>query len=141
MASTGPSPIDPAVAARAFPALRSEVPVLPGDAAGPVFKAPWEAQAFAMALALHERGEFSWAEWARTLAEVIGEVRQRGEADTGEDYYRHWLTALERITARKGIVTESLLRHRRREWEEAARRTPHGRPIELDPRAPARGDG
>ena len=104
---------------------------LPADADGPVFRAPWEAQAFAMAVALHERGAFSWSEWARTLAEVIGEARQCGDADTGEDYYRHWLTALERIAARTGIVTEVQLRQRRLQWEEAAHRTPHGQPIEL----------
>jgi nitrile hydratase accessory protein len=111
--------------------LQSELPALPRDGHGPVFKAPWEAQAFAMALALHERGAFTWKEWARTLAEVIGEVHRRGEPDTGEDYYRHWLTALERITERKGILTDAMLRQRRTQWEAAARRTPHGKPIEL----------
>jgi len=97
----------------------------------PVFKALWEAQAFAMALALHERGAFTWKEWSQTLAEVIAEVRERGEPDTGEDYYRHWLTALERIVARKGLLTEDALSARQHEWEEAAERTPHGKPIEL----------
>ncbi|MEP6702012.1 MAG: nitrile hydratase accessory protein, partial [Betaproteobacteria bacterium] len=63
-----------------------------------VFSAPWEAQAFAMAVALHERGVFTWREWADMLAGVIAEVRERGYDDTGVDYYRHWLTALERIT-------------------------------------------
>ena len=105
---------------------------LPPEFEDPVFRAPWEAQAFAMTLALHERGEFTWKEWAQTLAAVIAEVRQRGEADSGEDYYRHWLTALERITKRKGLVTGALLTQRRNEWEEAARRTPHGQPIELE---------
>jgi len=33
---------------------------LPRDADGPVFREPWEAQAFAMALTLHERGLFTW---------------------------------------------------------------------------------
>jgi nitrile hydratase accessory protein len=98
----------------------------------PVFSAPWEAQAFAMTVALHERGAFSWKEWADTLAEVIAEVRRRGEPDTGERYYEHWLAALERIVTRKGLVTETLLEHKRREWDEAARRTPHGQPIELE---------
>ena len=69
--------------------LRVGLPRLPHDADGAVFKAPWEAQAFAMTLALHERGAFSWTEWAETLAAVIAEVRQRGEADSGERYYRH----------------------------------------------------
>ena len=104
-----------------------------GDpATSPVFNAPWEAQAFAMTVALYERSAFSWKEWAEGLAEVIAEVKQRGEADTGEDYYTHWLTALERIAMRKGLVTEKLLEHKRRQWSEAAKRTPHGQPIELE---------
>ena len=93
-----------------------------------VFKAPWEAQAFAMAVSLHERGLFSWKEWADTLAAVIAEA---GEHDTGEDYYRHWMTALERIVAAKGLLASEALEARRHEWEEAAERTPHGQPIEL----------
>jgi nitrile hydratase accessory protein len=129
----GPSPADSAAAARALPEMRSELPGLPCDTGGPVFNAPWEAQAFAMALALHERGQFSWKEWAQTLADVIAEVRQRGEADTGEHYYRHWQTALERIVAGKGLVSDALLQQRRQQWDEAARRTPHGQPIERDP--------
>ena len=63
---------------------------------------------------------------------MIAEVRRRGEVDDGREYYRHWLTALERIVARKGIVTDALLEGRRHEWEEAARRTPHGQPIVLE---------
>jgi nitrile hydratase accessory protein len=111
-----------------------EIPGIPRDAEGPVFKAPWEAQAFAMAVALHERGAFTWKEWAMTLAEVLAELRARGERDDGSEYYRHWMAALERIVARKGIVTEVLLHRRRDEWDEAARRTPHGQPIQLPTR-------
>jgi nitrile hydratase accessory protein len=111
--------------------VERDLPDLPRSDDGPIFKAPWEAQAFAMALALHERGAFTWTEWAQALAEVIAEVRSRGDPDDGSDYYRYWLTALERIVERKGIVTEALLARRRRDWEDAARRTPHGRPIEL----------
>jgi nitrile hydratase accessory protein len=98
----------------------------------PVFKEQWEAQAFAMAMALQERGAFTAKEWSQALAEVIAEVRARGEPDTGEDYYRHWLVALERLVARKGLVAAAALHERQHEWEEAARRTPHGKPIELD---------
>ncbi|HZZ91464.1 MAG TPA: nitrile hydratase accessory protein [Usitatibacter sp.] len=97
----------------------------------PVFEAPWEAQAFAMAVALHERGAFTWNEWAATLAEVIAEVKARGEPDTGERYYERWLTALERLAARKALVTLSSLEERREAWDRAARATPHGEPIEL----------
>ncbi len=103
----------------------------PGEGRDPIFNEPWEAQAFAIALALHERGAFTWKEWTDTLAAVIAEASARGEADTGEEYYRHWLTALERIVQRKGLVTDALLATRRHEWEEAAEHTPHGQPIEL----------
>ena len=116
------------------------ITALPDGADGPVFRAPWEAQAFALAVALHERGAFTWSEWTQALATVIGEVRQRGEPDTGDQYYRHWLTALERITAAKRLVTNEALAHRQREWEEAAQRTPHGQPIELAPRTRDTGD-
>jgi nitrile hydratase accessory protein len=98
-----------------------------------VFEAPWEAQAFAMAVALHARGAFTWPEWAGTLADVIREARLRGDPDTGEGYYVHWLTALERIVARRGLVTPERLAQRRDAWAHAARRTPHGQPIELTP--------
>ena len=126
-----PTPLAQSSAADAIAALRAALPEWPRDAAGPVFNAPWEAQAFAMTLALHERGAFTWKEWAAALAAVIGEVKRRGEQDTGEDYYRHWLTALERIATAKGLVSDAQLLRRRDEWQEAASRTPHGKPIEL----------
>jgi len=106
-------------------------PGLPRDADGPVFAAPWQAHAFALTVALHERGAFTWAEWTQALAAVIAAVRARGEPDTGQDYYEHWLTALERLTAGKGIVSVASRTVRQQQWEEAARRTPHGQPIEL----------
>ena len=106
---------------------------MPRDAAGPVFRAPWEAQAFALAVSLSERGAFTWSEWAATLAEVIAEHRARGEPDTGERYYEHWVAALERIVARKSLVDDVRLEARRQQWREAAERTPHGQPIVLAP--------
>ena len=114
--------------------IAGALPELPRDDEGPVFRAPWEAQAFAMAVSLHEQGLFTWKEWAATLAEVIGEVRLRGEVDTGERYYEHWLKALERIASHKGLVTEEMLQQRRDAWDDAARHTPHGQPIKLPPR-------
>lgn len=112
-------------------AASNAIPGLPVDAESAVFNAPWEAQAFALTLALHERGAFTWPEWADALAEVIREVQARGEPDTGEQYYRHWLAALERLAARLGLVTGAALVVRQRAWEEAARLTPHGQPIVL----------
>jgi nitrile hydratase accessory protein len=109
------------------------LPGQPRDAEGPVFAAPWQAQAFAMAVALHARGLFTWAEWASVLAAEIEAARAAGDPDYGETYYRHWLSALEKIVAAKGAASAVELERHRRAWERAAERTPHGQPIE--PRA------
>src|SRR4051795_11097493 len=97
--------IDPAAAQRAA----GEVPSIPRDADGPVFREPWEAQAFAMTLALHERGLFTWEEWAAALASAIKRAQAAGDPDTGETYYRHWLAALERLVGEKEIATPDIL--------------------------------
>ncbi|HEX7864005.1 MAG TPA: nitrile hydratase accessory protein [Variovorax sp.] len=106
-------------------------PGMPRDADGPVFNAPWEAQAFAMTLALHERGLFSWPEWAEALAVQIATAQAAGDPDNGTTYYRHWLAALEGLVARKGASSGDELVRYRHAWEHAASRTPHGQPIEL----------
>jgi len=118
-----------AAAARATGAL----PDIPRDDDGPVFREPWEAQAFAMALALHDRGLFTWTEWAATLAGEIKLAQAAGDPDTGETYYRHWLATLERLAADKGVTTSETLHRYRDAWDHAADRTPHGAPIELRP--------
>ena len=109
----------------------NSVPGIPCDAEGPVFREPWEAQAFAMALALHERGVFTWNEWAATLASEIKRAQAAGDPDTGETYYRHWMATLERLIAEKGVTTAETLHRYRNAWDHAADRTPHGTPIEL----------
>lgn len=84
-----------------------------------------------MTLALHERGLFTWREWAHYLNRAIADAQSAGDPDRGDTYYAHWLTALERICAAKGLVTGGMLSSRRADWEEAARTTPHGQPTEL----------
>jgi nitrile hydratase accessory protein len=109
------------------------VPGVPRDDDGPVFREPWEAQAFAMALALHGRGLFTWREWADTLAGEIKRAQAEGDPDTGDTYYRHWLATLEKLIAAKGVATSEALDRYRDAWDHAADRTPHGSPIELKP--------
>jgi nitrile hydratase accessory protein len=121
--------IDPAAARRATQAI----PSIPCGAEGPVFREPWEAQAFAMAVALRERGLIDWGEWAQTLGEEIRRAQAAGDPDTGETYYRHWLATLERIVAEKGLTDPDTLARYRAAWDHAADRTPHGAPIELRP--------
>lgn len=106
---------------------------IPRNAEGPVFREPWEAQAFAMALALHDKGLFTWPEWAATLGEEIKRAQAAGDPDTGETYYHHWLAALERLVAAKGVATRDTLARYHDAWDHAADRTPHGQPIELRP--------
>ena len=108
-------------------------PELLRDGAAPVFAAPWEAQAFAMVLALYEKGLFTWPEWAAALSEAIKAAQAAGDRDTGETYYAHWLAALEHLLAAKGIATAEALERYRNAWDAAAHRTPHGTPIELLP--------
>jgi nitrile hydratase accessory protein len=106
---------------------------LPRDDGGPVFREPWEAQAFAMALSLHERGLFTWKEWAAALADEIKLAQANGDPDMGTTYYRHWLATLEKLVAAKGVATLETQHRYRDAWDHAADRTPHGSPIELKP--------
>jgi len=97
----------------------------------PVFREPLEAEAFAMAVTLHEQGLFTWPEWAAALAAEIASAHARGDADLGDTYYHHWLAALEKLVAVKtGASVDELARYQQA-WRRAAERTPHGQPIDL----------
>jgi len=103
----------------------------PQDDEGPVFNVPWEAQAFALVLALHERGLFSWQEWAGALSAEIAEAQAAGDPDLGNTYYQHWLAALETISRQKNFSNTDELARRKSQWHEAYLNTPHGKPIQL----------
>jgi nitrile hydratase accessory protein len=111
--------------------VAQELPRIPQDNDGPVFREPWEAQAFAMTLALYQRGLFTWDEWATALGSEIKRAQAAGDPDSGETYYLHWLSALEKLVAEKGVTTTETLHRYRDAWEHACDRTPHGQPIEL----------
>lgn len=113
------------------PSPRSRVRNDHGD--WPVFREPWEAQAFALAVTLQERGIFSAREWAAALGDEIKRAQAAGDPDTGETYYRHWLAALERLVALKGVADPHALDRTCEAWRRACKRTPHGTPIELKP--------
>jgi nitrile hydratase accessory protein len=113
--------------------VAAEVAPIPrGQDGAPVFREPWEAQAFAMTLTLYERGLFTWSEWAQALSGEIRRAQAAGDCDDGSTYYRHWLAAIERIVDEKGIATEASLADRRSAWDRAAQATPHGEPILLE---------
>jgi nitrile hydratase accessory protein len=116
------------------PAARAaldSIPGLPRDSDGPVFAAPWQAQAFAMALTLQQRGIFTRPEWAEMLGAARAHAATKGAPDTGETYYRNWLATLERMVTAKGLADAAALNRTRDAWDRAAERTPHGAPIEL----------
>jgi nitrile hydratase accessory protein len=100
---------------------------------GPVFREPWEAEAFALVMSLQKRGVFSNSEWTAALGEEIKKAQAPGDPDTGETHYHHWLAALERLVAVKGLADPTTLAHTRKAWQHACARTPHGTPIELRP--------
>lgn len=113
------------------PESLASLPWQPRDTDGPTFREAWEAQAFAMTVMLHQRGVFTWSEWAETLADEIKRAQAHGDPDIGNTYYHHWLKALERIVIAKGATTAASLHEMAHAWEEAARNTPHGKPIVL----------
>ena len=90
------------------------LPRLPRDDGGPVFREPWEAQAFALAVKLSEEGHFTWKEWAAALADELKAAADRGEPDDGTHYYEHWLATLERLVMAKGLERPRLARRPQR---------------------------
>ncbi|SDQ31080.1 nitrile hydratase accessory protein [Pseudovibrio sp. Tun.PSC04-5.I4] len=90
----------------------------------PVFNEPWEAQAFAMAVNLHQNGAFGWDEWASALSFEIHSGVERS-------YYQHWLSALEKLVSDKSLTTRADLEATKTAWHTAASATPHGEPIVL----------
>jgi nitrile hydratase accessory protein len=104
------------------------LPRLPRDAEGPVFAEPWQAQAFALALQLHDQGAFSWTEWAQALSRRL---KAAGPDDDAARYYDHWLAALEDLAQAKRLADARALAERKAAWAAAYARTPHGKPVEL----------
>jgi nitrile hydratase accessory protein len=110
----------------------SALPRLPRDAGGPVFAEPWQAQAFALAVQLSQQGQFTWNEWAATLADELKLDAARGESVDGSRYYHCWLAALERLVVSKRLSSPEALSAQKKAWAEAYRHTPHGKPVELE---------
>ncbi len=85
------------------------LPAIPRDEEGPVFRAPWEALAFSLAVKLHERGVFTWKEWSEALGAAIREAQAQGDPDLGDTYYLHWVKALEGLLIGRGLADAAQL--------------------------------
>jgi nitrile hydratase accessory protein len=99
------------------PPLTAARAARPGPPDAP-FDAPWQARAFALAVAAHEAGLFDWPEWSAALGHAL-----EGAAPDGSDYYERWLVALEALVAARGGA-------------DTARPTDPSRPATRDPRTP-----
>jgi nitrile hydratase accessory protein len=93
------------------------MPPLPMDEEGPVFKEPWEAAAFALVLNLYQGGHFTWPEWVEYLSAEICAAQRAGDADLGRTYYRHWLSALEKLVMDKRLAPAQELARRKGQIE------------------------
>lgn len=103
--------------------------LLPTSSDAPIFNEPWQAQAFALTVTLHQQGLFSWDEWATTLSEEIAKDKAVGGPDDGSNYYDLWLAALERLVTTKGAATGRELAELKQAWTENYLATPHGQPV------------
>ena len=91
-----------------------------------VFEAPWESQAFGMAIALYERGHFDWEEFRGRLISEIGDW-ERSEEDEREvwDYYRRWLASFEALVKDRGLLSEQEIEERTSEFVSRVRDEHH----------------
>jgi nitrile hydratase accessory protein len=76
-----------------------------GSSVTPPFREPWQAEAFALAVALQDRGLITAREWADALGAAIRAAQAGGDPDTGDTYWRHWLAALETLLAAKWLAS------------------------------------
>jgi nitrile hydratase accessory protein len=111
--------------------LIQDLPLIPHDEDGPVFQAPWEAAAFALAVRLSAEGHFTWPEWTQVFTAEIQKAQEKGDPDLGNTYYHHWVEALERLCEERRLVAHDDMTQRTEEWRQAYWNTPHGKPIEL----------
>jgi nitrile hydratase accessory protein len=113
-----------------IPSPLAQSPQLPRSADGePVFPEPWAAEAFAMTVHLHERGLFTWSEWAESLS---GELHKPGRAVDGSDYFDCWVAALSALLVSRGVADAGTIHALQHSWQRAAEATPHGKPIVLE---------
>jgi nitrile hydratase accessory protein len=77
-------------------------------AIGTNFNEPWEARAFALAVALSQAGRFAWRELRERLVAEIAEADiANADGRPRPTYYECWLRALEAVLEARGIASTS----------------------------------
>lgn len=81
---------------------------LPRTSGELLFQAPWEGEAFAMAVSLCERGLYPWSDFqGHLIAAITTADGKQLSSDMQPTYYEHWLTALEALLIEKGILSKA----------------------------------
>ncbi|KFE33897.1 nitrile hydratase accessory protein [Thioclava atlantica] len=88
------------------------------------FEEPWQAQVFALTVALNEAGHFSWSEWTALFGPRVQQAEE-------QDYWRIWSETLIALLERSGVAGAGEVQALTERWQAAARATPHGKPITL----------
>ncbi len=88
------------------------------------FDEPWQAQLFALTVALNEAGHFTWKDWSS----VFGPEVQDADAGT---YWHIWSAALVILLDKRGLAAAADIEALTEAWQEAAAATPHGTPSAL----------
>ncbi len=101
------------------------------ERSGPAFTEPWQAKAFALAILASKQGCFTWSEWSQALGHELRHAPAGDAAAETSGYFDCWLAALRALLLNKGAVGQDELRARKHAWEDAYRRTPHGKPVSL----------
>lgn len=95
------------------------------------FDDPWQAQLFALTVALSDAGHFSWPDWTVAFGATLKRHGASRELDGGADYFNAWLETLEGLLNRTGMAASADVSGVKAAWEEAYLTTPHGQPVRL----------
>jgi nitrile hydratase len=86
---------------------------LPRTSGELIFQAPWEGEAFAMAVALCGGGIYPWSDFQGHLIAAIATADGKQlPPETQPTYYEHWLTALEALLIEKRLLSKARIDHK-----------------------------
>jgi len=95
------------------------------------FDDPWQAQLFALTLALADQGRFRWSDWTAEFGATLKRHGAGRMLDGGQDYFAAWLETLEAMLDREGLAPCAEAAAVKAAWERAYAATPHGQPVRL----------